>query len=213
MEPLKILVLSSPVTDALNGDGAGARVCRERFPEMDWRFRSFLDCTEADVLDADVITGHPRAQWLKNAERLRWLHLQSAGVNGYEKRETYAREDVIVTRAAGVHAPAMAEHALGMALSLTRKLPELYTHQLAGKWEPVHARKELHDAQVLMILTLAVRSVLETYCPLMSVVRNWGSWAPGLRWVRPLSCCLRRARAWLPASASAKAVVSCRALA
>ena len=122
MEPLRILVLSSPVTDALDGDGKGGRVCRERFPDMDWQFRSFTDCTEADVLAADVITGHPRPQWLKNASKLRWLHLQSAGVNGYERREIYAREDVIVTRAAGVHAPAMAEHALGMALSLTRRL-------------------------------------------------------------------------------------------
>ena len=175
MEPLKILVLSSPVTDALNGDGAGARVCRERFPEMDWRFKSFLDSTEADVLDADVITGHPRAQWLKNAGKLRWLHLQSAGVNGYEKRETYAREDVIVTRAAGVHAPAMAEHALGMALSLTRKLPELYTHQLAGKWEAVHARKELHDAEVLMLGTGYLASAITP------LVKAFGCRITGLR--------------------------------
>ena len=153
MEALKILVLSTPVTDALNGDGAGAVVCRERFPQLDWRFKSFFDYTEEDVLDADVITGHPRPQWLKNATNLRWLHLQSAGVNGYETRDIYARDDVIVTRAAGVHAPAMAEHALGMALSLTRKLPELYKSQLKGAWQPIHARKELHDAEVLMLGT------------------------------------------------------------
>ena len=153
MEKLKILVLSSPVTDALNGDGAGALACRERFPALDWRFLPASECTEADVCSADVITGHPRPQWLKNALRLRWLHLQSAGVNGYERRELYAREDVLVTRAAGVHAPAMAEHALAMALSLTRKLPELYARQQEGRWAPVHARKELHGADVLMLGT------------------------------------------------------------
>jgi phosphoglycerate dehydrogenase-like enzyme len=153
MEALKILVISSPVTDVLDGDGKGGLLCRERYPEMDWRFRSFKECTERDVAEADVITGHPSPQWLKNASKLRWLHLQSAGVNGYEKRELYAREDVIVTRAAGVHAPAMAEHALAMALSLTRKLPELYKNQLSGAWQAVHARGEVHGADVLMLGT------------------------------------------------------------
>ena len=160
MEPLTILVLSSPVTDALNGDGEGGRICRERYPRLDWRFRSFDHCTKEDVLAADVITGHPRPEWLKEARRLRWLHLQSAGVNGYEKREIYPGADTIVTRAAGVHAPAMAEHALAMALSLTRKLPELHEHQLAGKWAPVHARKELHGANVLLLGTGYLASAL-----------------------------------------------------
>lgn len=177
MEPLRILVLSSPVTDALNGDKAGGNVCRERFPQLDWRFRSFTDYTEADVLDADVITGHPNPRWLKNAKDLRWLHLQSAGVNGYEKREIYAREDIIVTRAAGVHAPAMAEHALGMALSLTRKLPELYTRQQQGKWQPIHARKELHDASVLMLgtgyLANAITPLLKAFsCRITGIRRD-----------------------------------------
>lgn len=183
MEPLKILVLSSPVTDALNGDGAGAVVCRERFPQMDWRFKSFTDCTEADVLDADVITGHPNPRWLKNTPGLRWLHLQSAGVNGYERREIYARDDVIVTRAAGVHAPAMAEHALGMALSLTRKLPELYRSQQEGRWQPIHARKELHGAEVLMLgtgyLAAAITPLLKPFgCRITGIRRDTGKPLP-----------------------------------
>ncbi len=183
MEPLKILVLSSPVTDALNGDGAGAVACRQRFPQMDWRFKSFTDCTEADVLDADVITGHPNPRWLKNAQGLRWLHLQSAGVNGYERREIYAREDVIVTRAAGVHAPAMAEHALGMALSLTRKIPELYRSQQEGRWQPIHARKELHGAEVLMLgtgyLAAAITPLLKPFgCRITGIRRDTGKPLP-----------------------------------
>ena len=175
MEKLRVLVLSHPVTDALNGDGAGAKACLERFPELDWRFISSMECTEADVRDADVITGHPRPQWLKDAPELRWLHLQSAGVNGYERREIYAREDIVVTRAAGVHAPAMAEHALGMALSLTRKLPELYRSQLEGRWQPIHARKELHDAEVLMLGTGYLASAIT---PLL---RPFGCRITGLR--------------------------------
>ena len=183
MEALKILVISTPVTDALNGDGAGAIVCKERFPQLDWRFKSFFDYTKEDVLDADVITGHPRPQWLKDAKKLRWLHLQSAGVNGYETRDVYASEDVIVTRAAGVHAPAMAEHALGMALSLTRKLPELYKNQQAGTWKAIHARKELHDADVLMLgtgyLASAITPLVKAFgCRITGIRRDTGKPLP-----------------------------------
>ena len=161
MEQLKILVLSHPVTDALDADGAGGAACRERYPELDWLFLSPMECTKEDVLSADVITGHPRPDWLKDASRLRWLHLQSAGVNGYERREIYARPDVIVTRAAGVHAPAMAEHALAMALSLTRRLPELYAFQQEGRWNrTIHAKKELHGSNVLMLGTGYLASAL-----------------------------------------------------
>lgn len=160
MEKLRVLVLSHPVTDALNGDGAGAEACRARFPEVDWRFCPAGDLPEETLQWAEVITGFVAPPRLKEAKNLRWLHLQSAGVNGYEKREIYPRPDTIVTRAAGVHAPAMAEHALAMALSLTRKLPELHEHQLAGKWTPVHARKELHGASVLLLGTGYLASAL-----------------------------------------------------
>ena len=50
MDALRILVLSNPVTDALNGDGAGAEACKERFPQLDWRFVPFGAYTEEDVL-------------------------------------------------------------------------------------------------------------------------------------------------------------------
>lgn len=175
MEPLNILVLSHPVTDTFREDRPGGIACRERFPEQNWRFVEAAACTEDDILRADVITGHPRPDWLKKAARLQWLHLQSAGVNGYEKRAIYASDRVIVTRAAGVHAPTMAEHALAMALSLTRKLPALYRSQTEGVWRPVYARGELHGAAVLMLGTGRLASAIT---PLL---RAFGCRITGLR--------------------------------
>ncbi len=155
MEKLKVLVLSLPaeITDVLDADGAGAVMCRERFPDLDWRFLPASECTPEALQWADVLSGFVAPPLLKGAPKLRWLHLQSAGVNGYEKREIYANPEIIVTRSAGVHAPAMAEHALALALSLTRKLPALYKQQEAGKWSRISARKELHGATVLMLGT------------------------------------------------------------
>ncbi len=162
MEKLKVLVLSLPaaITDALDADGIGAVQCRERFPDLDWKFLPASECTLETLQWADVLTGFAAPAMLKDAPKLRWLHLQSAGVNGYEKREIYANPEIIVTRSAGVHAPAMAEHALALALGLTRKLPALYRQQEAGKWARISARKELHGATVLMLGTGYLASAL-----------------------------------------------------
>lgn len=183
METLNILVLSSPVTNALNGDGAGAELCRKAFPTQNWRFLSYETCTEADIRWADVVTGNPRPEQLQAAEKLRWLHIQSAGVNGYERRDVFPNPHTVVTRAAGVHAPAMAEHALAMALSLTRRLPELYRSQLTGKWSPVHARQELHDSTVLMLgtgyLAAALAPLLQPFgCRILGLRRDTGKPTP-----------------------------------
>lgn len=153
MESLNVLVMAERVSTVMLDTGEGAAACRERFPNLNWRFVPDGQETEADIRWAQVITGHPRPSWLKHADNLRWLHIQSAGVNGYERREIYPDPGPIVTRAAGVHAPAMAEHALALALSLTRRMPELYESQLAGSWKPVRAWKSLHGATVLMLGT------------------------------------------------------------
>lgn len=148
---MHILVLSSPVTGALDETGAAGRAFLDAHPECQWRFVDSKDCTPADIRWADVITGHPNPAWLKDAPRLKWLHLQSAGVNGYERRELYASDSVLVTRAAGVHGLAIAEHAIAMALGLCRRLPELYVQQRNHRWQPVTAHYTLSGSRVLVL--------------------------------------------------------------
>ncbi len=193
MEALNILVMAERVSNVMLDTGEGAAACRAQFPEMNWRFVPDGKETEADIRWANVITGHPRPMWLKNAENLRWLHIQSAGVNGYERREIYADPGPIVTRAAGVHAPAMAEHALGLALSLTRRLPDLYRNQIAGTWKPVHATKNLHGATAVLLgtgwLAADLVPLLKPFgCRILGVRRDIGKGTPeGYDEVYPVS--------------------------
>lgn len=150
---MRILAISHPITNALDESGALCRRLLETYPEQDWRFVTHTSCTAEDVAWAEIISGHPNPLWLKQAKNLRWLHVHSAGVNGYERREVYARPDVLVTRAAGVHAVAMAEHAIAMALSLSRRLPELYVRQQAHNWKRLDAQYELSGSTALLLGT------------------------------------------------------------
>ena len=91
---------------------------------------------EADALlpQADVVLGFAvRPANFARASRLRWIHSTAASVTGVLFPELVA-SDVIVTNAKGVHAEAMAEHALAMMLAFVRKLHLARDAQRAHEW-------------------------------------------------------------------------------
>ena len=91
---------------------------------------------EADDLlpDADVVLGFAvRAANFAGAHQLRWIHSTAASVTGVLFPELVA-SDVIVTNARGLHADAMAEHALAMMLAFARKLHHARDAQRAHEW-------------------------------------------------------------------------------
>ena len=89
---------------------------------------------EALLPEADVVLGFVvRPANLARARRLRWIHSTSAGVTGVLFPELVA-SDVVVTNARGLHADAMAEHALAMMLAFVRKLHHARDQQRAHEW-------------------------------------------------------------------------------
>jgi phosphoglycerate dehydrogenase-like enzyme len=65
------------------------------------------------------------------AEKLRWLHAPAAGVGAYLTPSIRSRNPVL-TNSRGVHATPIAEHVMGMLLSLARRLPASFREQAAG---------------------------------------------------------------------------------
>lgn len=102
---------------------------------------------------AEVIVGRIPPALLAHATALRWLHLQSAGVNGYERRELYRNgaDGVRLTRSAGVFSIPMAEHTLAMILALDRRLPLLGRQAAEHVWQRVPVQRELYGSRVLVV--------------------------------------------------------------
>jgi len=151
---MKVLVLSYNRDDDLFCPGSWA--CEElvkRFTECEFRFLRKGKETLEDMRWADVVTGHPSRKMLMEAENIRWLHIQSAGVEGYADRGIYANPDIIVTRTADVFSTAMAEHAIGMMLALNRLFPKYLRLQAARRWDRSGERYEVDGAVVLMLGT------------------------------------------------------------
>ncbi len=125
----------------------------EMFPQLEFRFYKRGQETLEDMLWADVVTGHPSRGMLSNAENIKWVHLQSAGVDGYTDKAIYANPDVILTRTADVFAVPIAEHTIGMMLALTRQMAMYIRQQVEHDWNRHEDKLELFGSTVLMLGT------------------------------------------------------------
>ncbi len=108
-----------------------------RFPAV--RVVSPADRDEAERLlpDAEIVLGGlVDAENFARAGRLRWIHVPAAGV-GSRLFPALVESDVVITNARGLHAVAMAEHALGLMLTFVRKLHLARDLQHARRWGQV----------------------------------------------------------------------------
>jgi phosphoglycerate dehydrogenase-like enzyme len=105
---------------------AGARILR--FDSLDDpRFHEALG--EADVA---ILAADPDERVLR-APRLRWIHVDHAGLNKAARPEAF-RAGLAVTGSAGRSAPVLAEHAMFFALALAYEYPEFLDAQRAHRW-------------------------------------------------------------------------------
>jgi phosphoglycerate dehydrogenase-like enzyme len=89
---------------------------------------------ERELDDAEVVIGWAvRRDNFERARRLRWIHLTSAGLGPLLFPEMVA-SPVVITNSRGLHADAMAEHALGVLLAFARKLHLARDAQRERRW-------------------------------------------------------------------------------
>ena len=98
------------------------------------------DAAAADYTRTDVLyTGAPPRD-LSRAPNLRWVQVHMAGVNGLSDHPLYAKTDIPIVTASGVHAATVAEYAVTMMLALAHRVPRMVEWQAKGAWPPDQER-------------------------------------------------------------------------
>lgn len=109
----------------------------------------------AAVAAAEIVLGNVPAAWLDAAARLRWVQLDSAGVDAYLKINRPPRATPVqLTNLSGFYDRAVAEAALAGILAFYRQLPRLLTAQPAARWikpEVEPAIRALDGQRVLLL--------------------------------------------------------------
>jgi len=133
------------------GDAFKARGNRERYIEV----RS-IDEVEAQLHSADVlvVSRFWRNDWIERAERLKFIQAVSAGTEQFDRARIAAR-GIRLASAQGANAGAVAEHAVGLLLSLSRHLHLARDRQRDRVWRPMISNPEVRE-QELSGKTIAV---------------------------------------------------------
>ncbi len=97
---------------------------------------------------ADIILGCPSPKMLPTCTSLKWLQTISAGVDAYVKS---LPSGVLLTNATGGYGLAIAEHMLGMYLSLIKKLNGYQELQRAHEWGDLGDVKSVWGSTVLVV--------------------------------------------------------------
>jgi len=124
----------------------------DRYPAFTIAYHPYNDVPEGVLRDAEVIFGNLPPSRLPVAQGLRWLHLGSAGANGYCSPALYARPDVVVTKSSGAFGVPIAEHILGMFIALSRRFSDYGDRQRAHEWaQDIDGGRELTGSTVLIL--------------------------------------------------------------
>jgi D-2-hydroxyacid dehydrogenase (NADP+) len=118
-----------------------AEAIRRRWPQMRVVHLPDYDRLAEELPDTDIFVGYSlRAQQLKDAKKLKWIHSTAAGVAQLmypELRES----GILVTNPSGIFSVPMAEHTMGLLLALARNFPDSVRGQDRSKW----AQQDLWD--------------------------------------------------------------------
>jgi phosphoglycerate dehydrogenase-like enzyme len=107
---------------------------RARWPEMRVVHLPDYDRLAEELPDTDIFVGYSlRAEQLKHAKKLQWIHSTAAGVAQLMYPEL-RDSGIVVTNPSGVFSPPMAEHTMGLLLALARNFPDSTRHQDRSCW-------------------------------------------------------------------------------
>ncbi|HXE54586.1 MAG TPA: D-2-hydroxyacid dehydrogenase [Tepidisphaeraceae bacterium] len=119
-----------------------------------------LSAGSADPLltEADLALGQPDPKQAMELDRLRWIHLTSAGYTRYDTppfRQALQRRGTVVTNSSMVYDEPCAEHVLAMMLAAARRLPQCWADQAGPRvWHSAEHRigSRLLEGQTALLL-------------------------------------------------------------
>lgn len=114
---------------------------RNRWPEMLVQHLQNYDQLPPELPDTDIFVGYSlRADQLKDAKKLKWIHSTAAGVKQLMYPELW-NSGIVVTNPSGIFSVPMAEHTIGLILALARNFPDSVRQQDRSNW----SQQELWD--------------------------------------------------------------------
>jgi phosphoglycerate dehydrogenase-like enzyme len=113
---------------------AMAEAIRKQWPAMRVTHLLNYDPLPEELPDTDIFVGYSlRADQLKDAKKLKWIHSTAAGVAQLMYPEL-RDSGIMVTNPSGIFSVPMSEHTMGLLLALSRNFPDCVRQQDQIVW-------------------------------------------------------------------------------
>jgi phosphoglycerate dehydrogenase-like enzyme len=129
---MKILMGSSAVPYKTDKDFI--EQLTKAYPDIEFYLSLDENHEEREIVTSDVYYGFPSEKvLLAVSEKLKWIHVPGTGIDGITNQE-FIDSDVILTNCPQAHTKPMADHVMGMIISLAHKLWEQRDFQKQHVW-------------------------------------------------------------------------------
>jgi len=138
-----------------------AEALRERLPDRDIRLARTPGQERDSVAGARVVTGRNiDASLIERAERLELFACTFAGTD-HVPTDALAERGVAVTNAGGIHAPGIAEGAIGQMLTFARRLDEGWRRKANHEWRHFQSHEFMGSTVTVVGLGSIGRALVE----------------------------------------------------
>lgn len=103
-------------------------------PTLKFNFYKNLGDAAEKAKDAEAFIGTPDEAVMKAGEKLRWVHIYSAGIEKYTHLPRFKDSNLTITNLKIYQGPEIADHAFALLLHLTRNMAEYQEAQEEGTW-------------------------------------------------------------------------------
>jgi glyoxylate/hydroxypyruvate reductase A len=124
----------------------------------------------AAVAAAEIVFGNVPAAWLADAAKLRWVQLDSAGVDAYLKTNTVARAaPVMLTNLRGFFDHAVVEAVLAGVLAFYRQIPRLVHAQPEAHWIKTEVEPDIRALRGQRVVILGAGGIAQRLARVLEV--------------------------------------------
>ncbi|MFR7592246.1 MAG: D-2-hydroxyacid dehydrogenase [Longibaculum sp.] len=120
------------------------------FKKDSFVYSTSQDVTQEMVEQCDVIVGNPNGHIDLNCSHLKALLLQSAGSEAFVKPGRLAPQ-IQLANASGTYGKAIAEHTIGMILTLNKNLKQYAMQMSQHLWQHIPTGKEIYHSTVVIV--------------------------------------------------------------
>lgn len=105
--------------------------------------------TQENLENCEIILGNISPKLLQNCKNLKWIHLNSAGVNSYI--DILSNNNIILTNSTGAYDLALAEYALALIFALKKKIPNYIKNQQECIWKDEGKVESIFNSKTLIV--------------------------------------------------------------